>query len=283
MSFTNKTTHYEIPLPTQTDLVNGLDWNTSSEAIDTAIYNAAQAASTAASDITTIQGDIVNLQAKDTEIEGNVTALTGRVSTLEQNTENLEEDVQDVADMITAYEEATATASRAYTVGDPFRYNGVLYICTVDIAEGGTIVPNTNCRATNVMTELGDITTPEADEVAYDNTDSGLTATNVQGAIDEIEGNLSVELVSASSTAFSCSANTYQSFEFAIDNIPQGYSPVAFSYFNSGCACTFANIAINRSTSKVSGVLYNSTSNTESATVSVNLFCVKTSNIVVHS
>lgn len=154
MSYTNKTTHYEIPLPTSTDLVNGLDWNGSSEAIDTALYNASQAATQVAGDITTIKATIALLEAADVTFQSDLNAVTGRVTTLEQNQGTIAEDVQDVADMITAYEEATATASRAYEEGDPFRYNGVLYIATTDIAQGATIVPNVNCRATNVMEEM---------------------------------------------------------------------------------------------------------------------------------
>lgn len=37
---------------------------------------------------------------------------------------------------------------------------------------------------------LENMTTPPADDVSYDNSDSGLTATDVQGAIDEIAGKL---------------------------------------------------------------------------------------------
>lgn len=157
MSFTNKTTHYEIPLPTSTDLVNGLDWNESSAAIDTAIYNASQAATTATSDITSIKSTIALLEAADVTFQQDLNAVSGRVTTLEQNQGTIADDVQDVADMITAYEEATATSSRAYNVGDPFRYNGVLYIATEAIGAGDTIVPNVNCRATNVTTEINQV------------------------------------------------------------------------------------------------------------------------------
>jgi len=68
-----------------------------------------------------------------------------------------------------------------------FRYNDILYKTTAVINVGETIVPNTNCAATNIATELeaGGANT-DASNVTYDNTDSGLTATNVQDAIDEI-------------------------------------------------------------------------------------------------
>lgn len=55
---------------------------------------------------------------------------------------------------LTATVEATSTASKAYAIGAYFVYNGLLYKCTVAIANGGTITPGTNCTATTAGTEL---------------------------------------------------------------------------------------------------------------------------------
>ena len=189
MSYTNSTTHYHIPLPTQTDLVNGLDWNDSSEAIDTAIYEASQAAGTAASDIVTIKQDIVDLKAEDVDIKQAATELAGRVSTLEQNATLDEQAIQDVADMITDKEVSQAQSDVHVDVDEWFRYNGVLYVCTVEINVGDTIIPNTNCRATNIEDEMpSGGSTPTAADVSYDGTTAGLTADDVQEAIDELKG-----------------------------------------------------------------------------------------------
>lgn len=46
--------------------------------------------------------------------------------------------------MISTYENST-TSSRAYGVGQRFCMGNNLYVVTVDIAEGGTISPGTNC------------------------------------------------------------------------------------------------------------------------------------------
>ena len=189
MSYTNSTTHYHIPLPTQTDLVNGLDWNDSSEAIDTAVYNAAQAASSAADDIVTIKQDIVDLKAEDVDIKQAATELTGRVSTLEQNATLDEQAIQDIADMITDKEVSQAQSDVHVNVDEWFRYNGVLYVCIVEINIGDTIIPNTNCRATNIEDEIpSGGSTPTAADVSYDGTIAGLTADDVQEAIDELKG-----------------------------------------------------------------------------------------------
>lgn len=160
MSYSNQTTHYGIPLPTQSDLVNLLDWNTSSEAIDTAIYEAEQAASSASTDIVGIKATIVQLQNADVQFQSDLGAIDGRVTSLEQTSGGLEDDIADVADMITAREVPTAQSDQRLLVGEWFRYNGVLYVCTVQIEIGDTIVPNVNCRATNIESEMPSSPTP---------------------------------------------------------------------------------------------------------------------------
>lgn len=50
--------------------------------------------------------------------------------------------------------ESTSTASRNYSVGQQFVYNGLLYEATSAIASGGTITPGTNCARTTVAEEL---------------------------------------------------------------------------------------------------------------------------------
>ena len=154
MSYTNQTTHYGIPLPTSGDLVNLLDWNQSSEDIDAAIYGAAEAAQQAGSDIQTVSGDVLQLQTDLAGTQGDVTAIDGRVTSLEQTSGTLDDKVDDIADMITPREVTSAQSNIRVNVDELFRYNDVLYKCTVQINIGDTIVPNVNCTATNVETEL---------------------------------------------------------------------------------------------------------------------------------
>lgn len=160
MSYTNQTTHFGIPLPVQNDLVNLLDWNPSSEAIDAALYGAQQAAETASTDIVGIKATIVQLQNADVQFQSDLNAIDGRVTSLEQTSGGLEDDIEDVADMITAREVPTAQSDQRLLVGEWFRYNGVLYVCTVQIEIGDTIIPNVNCRATNIESEMSSSPTP---------------------------------------------------------------------------------------------------------------------------
>ena len=50
--------------------------------------------------------------------------------------------------------ESTSTATRNYSIGQQFVYNGLLYEATAAIASGGTITPGTNCARTTVAEEL---------------------------------------------------------------------------------------------------------------------------------
>lgn len=154
MSYSGQTTHYGIPLPTSSDLVNLLDWNQSSEDIDTALYGAAQAAESAGTEIVGIKATLVQLANADVQFQSDLNAIDGRVTSLEQTSGNIEEDVEDIADMITAKEVPTAQSNQRILVDEWFRYNGVLYVCTVQIEIGDTIVPNVNCRATNIESEM---------------------------------------------------------------------------------------------------------------------------------
>ncbi len=169
MSSSNFTTHYSIPLPLGTDLTTPMDYNEAAEAVDTALFaaetdagNASEAAAAAvttanaaADAVDTLSGDLSQEKAK-------IVALQTRVT----NAENEIDDVRaDSSDMITAYNEPTATASHAYAIGDFFIYNNTLYKATAAIAIGATIVPDTNCETTNVSTELIEIKSALSEQI----------------------------------------------------------------------------------------------------------------------
>jgi hypothetical protein len=64
------------------------------------------------------------------------------------------DEIGDVKAMIETSVEESATSAHAYAVGEHFIYNDTLYRATAAIAIGDTITPDTNCVATNVMTEV---------------------------------------------------------------------------------------------------------------------------------
>ena len=181
MSYTNSTTHYALPLPTGSDKSLFTDTNQAFQDIDAAIYSAETVANQAGTDITAIKATIINLQNADVTFQNDITSLKGRMTAVEgvasQNTTDIADVRHDAEDMITAHNEATATSAAHYNIGDEFIYNDVLYRATAEINIGDTIVPNTNCSATNVMTEVNTINTALSEEHGTIELNSGVVGT----------------------------------------------------------------------------------------------------------
>lgn len=209
MSYQNGTTHYNLPQTVGTDKRDWFDTNEAFADLDTAVYGAVQTGTVNSQKIEQAEGTVGQLNTRVGDVEEDVADIKADVTTAQENigtlgtnlsglTTEVRNNKGDLEDMITAYEETSATASASHNVGDYFRYNDVLYITTITIRVGDTIVPDVNCRSTNVMTRVralenqGGGQTPLASSVMYDNTTSGLTADNVQGAIDEMDGTLDI-------------------------------------------------------------------------------------------
>lgn len=86
--------------------------------------------------------------------------------------------------MATAYD-ATRTSSNPYNTGDIVMYEMIAYKCLEDGVYGTWDA--SKWEQTTLADNLGG---GDASEISYDNTSSGLTATDVQSAIDELEGNI---------------------------------------------------------------------------------------------
>lgn len=159
MSYANGTQFYNLPQTVGTDKRDWFDTNSPFAAIDAALHAAVVGQASNAEAIATINGklatdeaDIAALQTKTNTHDNQIAALQTTVNTQATQIQDVR---QDAEDMITANNEgAAATSTRAYAIGDYFIYNDVLYKATAAIAVGDTIVPNTNCEATNVDTEL---------------------------------------------------------------------------------------------------------------------------------
>lgn len=159
MSYANGTEHYNLPQTVGTDKRDWFDTNSAFAAIDAALYAAATGQAADAEAISTINGQITTIQGNITSLQGTVGNHTTQIGALQTSVSGLTNTVadvrQDAEDMISAYNEGGAeTSTHAYVIGDYFIYNDVLYKATASIAIGDTIVPNTNCQATNVTTEI---------------------------------------------------------------------------------------------------------------------------------
>ena len=192
MSYTTGTTHYNLPQTVGSDKRDWTDTNEAFSDVDAALWEAHQGATQAALDIASINSEIQTITGKQADDEADIATISGKVSTLETTVANHTTEIGDVRrdlqDNIESLREDTATSTHAYEIGDYFYYNDVLFKATAQIAIGATIVPNTNCTGVTVMDELknGGSVSVAAEDVSFDNTASGLTATNVQAALDEI-------------------------------------------------------------------------------------------------
>ena len=152
MSATNKTTYYELPVFIATDEPKWLtDWNGAMNIIDGAIAEAKTAADNA-----------------QTTANANALAISG-----------LSDSVSTIS---------TALGTLTTTVNT---LNGTVNTITELIGNGTpTTTDKTIIGAINELKAEIDALAPggevAADDVSYDNTDSGLSATNVQDAIDEL-------------------------------------------------------------------------------------------------
>lgn len=162
MSYANGTQFYNLPQTVGTDKRDWFDTNVAFAAIDAALHAAvvgqaadAEAISTINSKLAADEADIAALQTASSSQAASISTLQTAVNGQATQIADVR---QDAEDMITANNEgAAATSTRAYAIGDYFIYNDVLYKATAAIAIGDTIVPNTNCEATNVDTEITQI------------------------------------------------------------------------------------------------------------------------------
>lgn len=153
MSATNVTTYYEFPVFVGSDKPAWLvDWNGAMNAIDSAIHEAKAEADANAT-------NIVSLQSSVTSLSGSVESQGSSITSLTQSLTSLQGTVNTITSLIGN--------------GEP------------------TTQDKTIIGAINELKADIDALDPsgqgvQAENVSYDNTDSGLTADDVQSAIDEL-------------------------------------------------------------------------------------------------
>lgn len=113
----------------------------------------------------------------------NTLDLNNRISALEKGGGGGTSDGASRADIATEFD-----ATKNYTAGCFVYYEGKLYQFNTDHAAGAwdptdVVLANVTDQIVSNKSAIDGLT---ASDVAYDNTDSGLTATDVQGAIDEL-------------------------------------------------------------------------------------------------
>ena len=195
MGFTNTTAHYSLPQYLATDKPKYLtDFNQTMEAIDTQMYTNAQAAATAdgkavaAKDVA--DGAVSSIGTLNTQINGDA---------LDPSDRGLAGDVSDNSGAINTINSLIGNGTPTTTDKTIIGAINEIY---ADITGGGTDVTAGNVSydnttsgltADDVQEAIDEINAKipaggavEADDVVYDNTTSGLTAINVQDALDEL-------------------------------------------------------------------------------------------------
>lgn len=219
MSATNSTTYYEFPIFVGSDKPAWLvDWNGAMTALDSAIHEAKAEADANATNIATLQSSVTSLSGSVESQGSSITTLTQSITTL-QGTVN--------------------TITSLIGNGEP------------------TTQDKTIIGAINELKADIDALDPsgqgvQAENVAYDNTTSGLTADDVQSAIDEIQAEIealptgaTVEIqrgtlsVGATSVALQFSANVGATDLVDIYTDTYGVNPTAVAVSGDTITLTF--------------------------------------------
>lgn len=221
MSYANGTTHFNLPITSGSDKRDWADTNQAFQDIDAAIYQAGEDASTAGSGVTALDTQINGVGGIDsrlTQAESDIDNVEGAVSTLQGtvsgHTTAIADVRRDLQDNIEAFNEPTATSTHAYAIGDYFYYNDILYKATAAIAIGDTIVPNTNCTATDVMSEVS--LNKSAANISLAPI-TGMTADDVQEGIAELKSDLDKGSISITADGVKTYATLFSELANLID------------------------------------------------------------------
>lgn len=181
MSATNATTNYNLPLFIGTDKPAWLvDFNGAMTAIDG------------------------QMKINATDIQSNVTAISGLSTTVTAHTASISSITSEVSTLATGLNGAQGAINTIQSLignGEPTTTDKTLIGAINEIygmiTGGGNEIEAENVAydntssgltATNVQAAIDEVNGKDAGDIDYDNTTSGLTATNVQAAIDELAG-----------------------------------------------------------------------------------------------
>ena len=126
---------------------------------------------------------------------GDISALDARLTRDETNIAGNASDITILATQNNTQAGQIDDLYQKYNALDPASPSSLISrVTTLEGVVGDTPLQTTAQTVTGAINELlGQTTDVDADEVEYDNSTSGMTATDVQGAIDELHGDASVE------------------------------------------------------------------------------------------
>lgn len=158
MSSSNTTEFYGLTQYVGSDKPSFTDNNEAFREVDAALHGAVVGVEDAADAVTALTGRVGDVEEAVTGLSGTVGTQGDAITALQNKEISQDGDIAGVKaaalDMICAFNEEAAQSVHAYAIGDFFRYNDVLYKASAVINIGDTIIPNTNCVATNVTEQL---------------------------------------------------------------------------------------------------------------------------------
>ena len=203
MSATNSTTNYALPIFIGTDKPAWLvDWNSAMTAIDAAIKGVDTDVQGAVVDISGLSSTVASHTSSIATISGQITVITTNLNTATGNINTINSLIGNGTPtttdqtLIGAINELHANQGDLADLTTPT----VSLVAAINaISAGGAVAANavsydntvSGLTATNVQAAIDELAqggseSPAASAVTYSNTTSGLTATNVQDAIDEL-------------------------------------------------------------------------------------------------
>ena len=230
MSATNSTPTINLPLFIGTDKPAWLtDWNGSMNAIDSAIATLQTAEGGTATALASLSQSV-------TALSGTVEQHTTAIQTVTTATATNTGSINTITSLIGNGEPTTTDKTIIGAIneiyadigaGDGVDADEVNY----DNTSSGLTATDVQAAIDEVNGKIPSITTPDAEDVSYDNTQSGLTASNVQAAIDELAaqpaGGLQLAGTSTGSTPVDISSVTATEF---IVVVRRGTSAVYATY-----------------------------------------------------
>lgn len=190
MSYSETTTHFNWPLPVETDLFNGLDDNQMKEDLDEKVYNLEQQSTGDHEAVTQLNGRVTQVEQTvsgyDTqieELEGTVGEHAERLINLTNRQTELSRRLNGKAGESTIAQEYNEEES--YSVGDFVYYANILYKCTTASATPAGEFDSDNWDIVILTDELGGSTPGSiaAANVSFDDAVAQLGASNVQAAL----------------------------------------------------------------------------------------------------
>lgn len=241
MSATNATTNYSFPLFIGTDKPAWLvDWNSAMSAIDAAIKGVDTDVQGAIVDISGLSSTVASHTSSISTISGQITVITTNLNTATGNINTINSLIGN----------GTPTTTDQTIIGAINEINAKVKNLE-DPTAASVSYDNTSSglTATDVQAAIDELAqgsggTVEADDVVYDNTQSGLAATNVQAAINEVNERTSAYTFG---TAVSIPSAT----------ITAGYTAPSDGYVHvtaESSTASYINVSLNGVISQIAGV-----------------------------